>query len=262
MNEKFYGFLMQRINLDTDLYVFKPISLIDGTLQEYFEDRQCFVTNDENSFYFANDIMSLDLDADMVIYNVISESDLLKEFETDDLTEAKTLYSNDIFEYVYFGVASYDEEEISIGQAPINELLYNIINARDMSESEEVDVNEKVIFDADFFDKLLTIENNEELRSTIQQYAASTKELLGQAYEQIGVEYPNRITNLFNKIYSTLLETNDLKEMKELLNNAEETYIELMYDVDKFDAKNKEIAINLLDALANDYKTMQEMKKI
>ena len=126
MDEKFYGFLMQRINLDTDLYVFKPISLIDGTLQEYFEDRQCFVTNDENSFYFANDIMSLDLDADMVIYNVISESDLLKEFETDDLTEAKTLYSNDIFEYVYFGVASYDEEEISIGQAPINELLYNI----------------------------------------------------------------------------------------------------------------------------------------
>lgn len=263
MEEKYYAYLMQRVNLDVDLYVFKPISLIEGTLEVYMEDRQCFVT-DDNEFYFANDIVSLDLDGDLVVYNLISESDLLKEYQTDNISEAKAMYSETLLEYVYFGVASYtdENEEIIIGQAPVNELLHNIVNARDMGEVEDEnsEITQKLMFDIDFFDNLLNIENNDELRNTIQQLAESTKGVVNGIYENI--EGQNHVINLFNNIYSTFLETNDLDEMKKLLSSAEEAYIELLYDVDDFDSKNKEIATNLLTALADDYKEMQTMDNI
>ena len=92
MEEKYYGVLMHRVVLDDGLYVFKPKTLIEGTLVEEEDDMECFVDNQECEYNLATDPYGLDFDEDMVVGYPITESELLKLYPDFTVEEAKSMY--------------------------------------------------------------------------------------------------------------------------------------------------------------------------
>ena len=96
-NRKYYGILMRRINIDSGIYLFKTVNLIEGNiLENSFEPQEFgisdlelsdvpiqkfFVDSIGSSYPFAEDVDAIDdIDNDLFVSFEISESDLKNKY--------------------------------------------------------------------------------------------------------------------------------------------------------------------------------------
>ena len=107
-----YGILLERISIDDDLYMYKPIDKVNGELFEYMKGSYMFRTSEAIAYYLASDLASLDSSNNLVVSDILTEEELKEKYYTDDINEALEEFAEDFIDQIYFGLVSYDDEKI------------------------------------------------------------------------------------------------------------------------------------------------------
>ena len=256
MKEKTYAFLMQRMNLDDEFYAFRPIGMVTGIIENYFEDRECFVTEDGSSYLYATDANSIDSGFDTVAYYIKTEKEISKEYPANNFSESLEQFANDTYNYLYLGYNSLEEDIIKMARYSLMEM----VNGIDVVNSPE-DYQHKtgVLLDKETFESLLSINDYDELKKALLEISDKVNELEQSVLEEKNADY---IGNLFEKVYATLLESKDINEIKDWLNRAYESYIEMTYELEKYNIEDSEEAQNLLLESAEKYSKLLKLNDL
>lgn len=235
---KMYGTIMQRISLDDELFIFKPIDYLEGELCE-FDGENHFVTKAGGSYYLASDINSLDSQFDHVVLNIIDEEDLLENYGSDSIEGALSSYFEECSNKIYFGICDFDLDKIAIMNMDLYELLDNVFNKNDNIKEDISGCNFKIKYSAlehltnlrgeDIKKILCNLKNNAENHS-LRENDNVIADLKFIEYNksdnddtlEMSSEY---INEMFNTVCSAIKKINKYDELKEYLNKTEELYI-------------------------------------
>ena len=188
MEEEYVGTLFQRIRLSETLFVFKPISSLNGFLMTVSTNDTIIPDDpneDENGYYFfTSNGTSYTLlsnvnqfDEEYVVGNLKPISELIDvEDEEADLDEALNIYSNESDNEVYFGTTD-DNAKLKIFKIEKDELLdgnmsFITFNTRSIFENifKELDTNKE---------KKIDVKLVKELFHIAESNVCASKELIG-----------------------------------------------------------------------------------
>lgn len=273
MEEKYYGILMHRVCIGEDIYVFKPKGLVEGTLcadeydeedfdEEIYEEEERYSFIDENNceYFLATNPYSLGTDEDMVVGYEITEKDLLEKYKGFSLDDAKQAYLDQIFSSIHLGCLIYDEGKIVITPTNIQDYVYKLnyeeefdFNAAQVDNENivQIEINGDCIFiGEDIFKSLLEIDDLIELKKKLNEIYDNSKNLFDELNQN-----ESGIKKLFNDVYDTMLTTDNLTDMKNLLKNVEDTYIEMILELDdkKEEGYDTTEALDLLYSISEEY---------
>ena len=88
-----YAILMRKEVLSNDVFLYNPITVIEG---EYNKDFNVFVDNFNNEFCMIDDVSFSISELSQGIYFPIDKKELLSKYSTEDIEEALNYYQADI----------------------------------------------------------------------------------------------------------------------------------------------------------------------
>ena len=175
-NEKYYGILIRRINIDSGIYLFKTVNLIEGNiLENSFEPQEFgisdlelsdvpiqkfFVDSIGSSYPFAEDVDAIDdIDNDLFVSFEISESDLKNKYSDMSIEEAKRLYYDYSCKYSCIGFLDFANDTIRLisfdfiklaNEVEHGKINFNIPYAPNLEEgTDNVLVNDELVSNLD-----------------------------------------------------------------------------------------------------------------
>jgi len=179
MEENFVATLFKSVMINSDTYLFVPISVIEGKCSL---DAGVFVDNLENSYYEMSDAI-LNINANTHFYGFAEEiQKIMKQFDTDNKVEAIKRYYEIIGENIYIGVAKEENAEleiISLSVDDLKELACGNLEGRTDDELADDLKNKSVrlFINEEGLTKLLNMESIEEIKKYLNEMLEISKEL-------------------------------------------------------------------------------------
>lgn len=268
MEEKYYGILMNKVSMDGYVALYRPQCLIEGTIVEEEDEvgtYELFMDNNKSEYVLANDPESVM--GDMVVAYPMTEADLLKRFGVDNLSDAKICFTDWVFENIHFGKAIYDEENeeiigIDVASVSIGD-FYDKIFYGATNEDGKISIpleESAIILGISDFEKLLRIEDFESLRQVLGNIYKETNKVLAESQGKPHRRTPDEMNELFNDAYNSLIEIDNLEEMKKTLIAMEDVYLNYLVTLDDEEYNDKQLqeAIAFLYSYAERYEEMSK----
>ena len=132
--ETSYAILMSRVLIAPDTYIYKPVSVIKGFVDDV-EDYDVFIDDLGNTYLLSTDAQGLSCDEELSVTEIIDEEDLLEKYGDVSLIEAIDNYYMEMIRglhkrtYDYLGELNKTTNvQIEIGLQTSNEKTWEIIN--------------------------------------------------------------------------------------------------------------------------------------
>lgn len=129
----YFGVLMNRVLVDSGVYLFKPEYLIEGKIEK--EDGEVYFTDSMDHEYLTiHNSETLNSDEDTAVGYIISDEELLDRFPTLSIPEAKIEYFDNIRNSVHLGFYLASEDKIvlmPIDLMAMHETLNSLENSGD-----------------------------------------------------------------------------------------------------------------------------------
>lgn len=265
MNEKetYYGILMNRIIIDCDLYLYKPISIIEGFLDNYI-DYQCFSDNLGNSYNLSSDTNSLSNDEELSVNYIIKEEDLLNMYPENCLIEALNLYYESLCNKINIGFYLSNEDKMLFLQYDVlNDISSKSeeikITENFLNKLEEIDCDEAIVIELDKFKSLLQINEYNELHNELQNIYSQI-EIINEYFH---IDLNNEHLQLLDKVYNYILSINDIEQMKTIINKLLDNYNSLLKNPEYNNIKCQSFLNNKISNYSNllKYDNIDNIKK-
>lgn len=120
--EEFYGILTSWRLLGKGIYYFLPIDIIKGIYEDEFIDEK------GKSYLTSNSIDFLDMDEEIIVTNIITKSELLKDSKMENEKEAMNEYFESFSELSYIGFFMESEEKVQIIPFDLKNIYYGLNN--------------------------------------------------------------------------------------------------------------------------------------
>ena len=235
-NEKYYGILMRRINIDSGIYLFKTVNLIEGNiLENSFEPQEFgisdlelsdvpiqkfFVDSIGSSYPFAEDVDAIDdIDNDLFVSFEISESDLKNKYYDMSIEEAKRLYYDYICKYSCIGFLDFANDTIRLisfdfiklaNEVEHGKINFNIPYAPILEEgTDNVLVNDELVSNLDSNEDAFVIPTSKLEEIINSKTYDEMKEKLEELYQVIDLANKN-FDDIVNKAFITPINGNDI----------------------------------------------------
>lgn len=295
-NEKYYGVLMRRINIDSSIYLFKPVNLIEGSIlennfspEEFGIDelemsdglvQKFFVDSIGSSYSFIDTMAIDDIDNELFVSFEISESDLKNKYSDMSIDEAKRLYYDYICDYSYIGFYDLVDDVIRVVPFDFRKFADEIQNGKINFNKKYVPVLEEgTIVDDESFSDLDSIEDTfvipiSKLEEIIDSKTYDEmKEKLEEIYQIVDLVNENfddivkkalvtpingsDIINVSLACYEDIMNSNEIDTIKSKINLLIEFYIKCTVDLD--DTKRFGNASDIQDFL---YKSVDRINEV
>lgn len=278
--EKLYGILMNRYNINDFIYLLKPQYLIE--LREVNENNELYYVDMIDKKYLSMHDPNSILTEDNTVGYVIKESELLKNYPTFTLEEAKKNYFEGMNYYTHIGYFIENQNQIAVLMNDyisilnnLNELSINDILNLPQQDEEQYDDEEtefignnnalqetRITLD---LEKFMDIYNStsyeemkaklEEIKNALDSLSVPKSEFEIQKSQFLEELTGNHIIDLFNSAYETLLSIDDIELMKKSIKEIQDVYTELTLKLDEkamygFDVTD---ANDLLYSLVDEY---------
>lgn len=268
MEEKYYGILMNKVSMDGDISLYRPQCLIEGTIiqeEDELGNYEIFVDNNQSEYILANSPESVM--GDMVVAYPMTEKDLLKRFGADNLSEAKIYFTDWAFDNIHFGKAIYDDENeeiesvdvASVSVGDFHDMIFYGVSNEDGKISIPLDESAVILGISDL-ENLLKIEDFESLRQTLGNIYNATTQVINEANGIQAKRTPEEMNELFNDAYNSLIEIDNLEDMRKTLIAMEDVYLNYLVTLDDTEYSDKELqaSISFLYSYAEKYEEMSK----
>jgi len=289
LNEKetYYAVLMNRIVLDYGVYLYKPISTVEGIIEDYI-DYKCFADNLGNSYNLSSDPSSLSCDDDLSVSYAIKEDDLLAKYPDVCLAEAVGNYYEEVMNKIHIGIYLKSKDEILFMVYDIMSILASLengtlqpLNVFSNQQNIELDKEEldkileatngdsAIVIALENYKELLQIKDYNELHAQLQfiyDQVMETNKYLGLDVESCElIKYDEKaIFDLFDKSYTYILSINDVDEIKCTIQKVLDMYFELLNSEEyKDNLKCQDFLNDMMSRYFEllDYDNISEIKK-
>ncbi len=276
MEENYIGILMNRKLIDRGIYIFKPECLIEGSILNE-DDMVTFIDKNGYEYLTFNDAEALNSDEETVVGYIISEIELLSQYENMDLQEARAEYYDAICSNTHIGFYVIDLDAIAVTTVDFRTIQDSINNAQIDPNSSNIEIpiadigEEKYIaIEMEEYKRILKIQNYQEMKNELEKIY---NYIQSQQQEQVsnGNEYVVKkevtgqyILDLFNATYERLYEIDDIQEMKYIIKKIEDVYVELTLIVDEKiqDGYKMQEANDSLYRLVDSYDELLKLDKL
>jgi len=180
---KYIGILFSRENLETGIYLYKPIYVLEGELKEV-ELGPRFYDEIGNEYSLMNDTNTILFEDNHVVGFMIPKDDFVKKSDQLTFEEAKSMYLDQMRSYAYIGFYSPKKDKIIITNFSLDTIMQSIDN---------MDAN-KIVIEPELID--------------------DRKENLPKIEEVSISEYYDRLIHFYHTSYMTLKNTKDIKELQ------------------------------------------------
>lgn len=249
---KYIGFLMKKQPICEGVIMFYPDHIVYGDLvvngtQRFFLDEY------DESYFLMEEPESAFTDHDVVGY-LIEKDKLLAKYQTQNIREAKTKYSNDIKSTTDIGFYHHKNDEIIILNLDFQSLL-NYFNTQELTDSSNSNLSASKLASLLFNRMQLnksskSDENSKENLSTKKIFMIdleSLKKLISLSDKDLKTEMNNiynvcdkkdldlknkEIVEKIEKSYASLLKIDDIDKLKNLAASCEDLYLELVCSID------------------------------
>ena len=172
MEEKYYAVLMSRQTIESEIYIFKPISIIQGEMLA----ADSFVDDMGMEYFYMEDVEILNSNEELSVGYLIKEKDLLKKYPSSSISEAKSEYFDEISDYVHFGFCLDEKDKIVIKKVDFMNYFLKLMNGEISEELEtlnfsnfdsstnEYSSSDVIAIGNDVFHELLNKNSLEELK--------------------------------------------------------------------------------------------------
>lgn len=275
MEEKYYAILMNKKILEPGIYYYSPQALIEGDYID--EDQPLFVDSVGNEYLTIHDAETVFNDLEIGVAYVITESELLKKYNTDSLEEVKARYFDEICNASHFGFFIYKEDVVAVVPMNFKEMASEL-NAEDTKVEDII-----IKFDMDSLSQPENIINSycsesENAKTECVMIEIETlKDIINSKnYEEVIKKlkqiYPDEIKNalngkeilkFFEDGYNAIRNTESSEEINNIIIELVGFYVNLSLKFDEFEEdKDIEDAKNFLYNLIDSYDKALEKEDI
>ena len=235
MEEKYYGILMNNVSMDGNISLYKPQCLIEGNIideNDEFDEYRLFVDDSKSEYVLADDPVSVR--SELVVAYPMTSNELIEMFHVDSIEQAKICFTDWAFDNVHFGEINIDEEtedveSISMVSFP-NKDFSDMVFHGNLNNNVQIPINESaVILGMSDLENLLKIEDFESLRQTIGSIYHASMQVVNEAN---GKKSNEELYNLFQDAYDSLVNIDNLEEMKKTLSEISEMYLNYLVTLD------------------------------
>lgn len=280
MEQKWYAVLMNKKALDMGIFYFSPISLIEGNIEKD-EAGVTFIDN------FGKEYISIN-SSEMIFNYVengvgygITKDELLKKYNTTSIEEAKKQYYDEICSTSYFGF--YMAQNDTIGILPIDlfkiskrlnnvdidsdsQTLENLLDLEYLSNDpdgnqSENGITECIVLDVNLYKDLLEAKTYDEVMGKLRQIYQEIEWINknDNTYFKNGEE----ILKVLDESYDSFTKIESVEEMKAIIKQLEDYYIELSVQIDESAVDEKKKAANeYLNQLVDAYDKLLKIEDI
>ena len=236
--EKYIALVVKRVKIADDIYAFIPDSVVEGNIDDFNLDEDNSEKYNTSMFsdgclyyYLIDNIDQIYGDNEIkTVIDITSKEDLLKEFDTDDIVEAKQNFYEASWGRIVLGTV--DTEKNVIRRIDFNcEFPKKIIDNYDNIEFEEKD---QTIFQIskDLIKKMLEKDNIDEIKEILNQILSLDSE---EEVQEVNKSQFQRLD--LDKLKETLKEENSLEFFHKICDGLSTYYLELSFE---YDAKQDE----------------------
>lgn len=278
MEEKtYYGILMNRIFLNSNLYLFKPVSVIKGVLEEN-EAGHFFIDSLGASYYLSSDVNGLSYDDDSSVYYIVTEEELLDKYGDLSIEEAVEYYYDSIYGCITVGLYTELDDKLYITKLDVNNTLSFLqshgendifeCDALDVEKIEEVNSEGSIVIAMKIFKNLLEMKDANELHQKLKDIydeVLNVNEVMFDKKEQLNFKVTNGtgLMETFNNSYSFILNIDNIDEMKDVLQKLYNMYETLYCEMDfKEDSDEKYAAEAFLLRLIEEYEELLKLNDL
>lgn len=272
MEEKYYGILMQKIQIHENIAIYIPERIIEGFISKSIDENdnpKNFIEDGYgNEYLLMDDVESILTPNDKVVGFLISKKELKKQADDLSLKQAKIQYFDTISEkervgfyipekfedkLIFFDLglkelkyelseANTDEDgNINISYCDVISSLVNLdpFNELVKLEKQQLDLEEENDFIT--FEKISLENNNQSVEKVLEEYSKGTQE---ETFEQ-----------LLNKLKllspEDLIKCNDIERMKEKIKTVKSvcTKMNQIIEKSKTDEKLKKAVLKTVNSL-------------
>lgn len=282
MEEKYYAVLMSRQTIESEIYIFKPISIIQGEMLA----ANSFVDDMGMEYFYMEDVEILNSNEELSVGYLIKEKDLLKKYPSSSISEAKSEYFDEISDYVHFGFCLDEKDKIVIKKVDFMNYFLKLMNGEISEELEtlnfsnfdsstnEYSSSDVIAIGNDVFHELLNKNSLEELKEELNKIYQGNQEIIDHfereddleeifqiRFEEITSE---KINILSKKSYLLIQKETDLEQAHSILKLLEDFYLKLCLELDKvnIDEINIEPEKDILYILIDTYRKLELSKDL
>jgi len=249
MGSREYAVLFRKeaISLDYNIYLFKPVTIIEGisdTANGVFLDE----LNIERGIFTDSDLLLSD--AEECVGYIMTEEKLLKLYpNARNIEEAKVMFNDKILDYMIMGIYDHKKNEVRVIRFDLNAMTDALIDYKvDSNDGEMEEPKEELIEKESFYDKLKESLNQQEITVipmvllhhivSLDNIDEIKKELLNaknnkEKYEELLRNSATTVYLIPDYSIDEFLKIDDINSLKGILNYAIQSYSEMKpYDED------------------------------
>ena len=209
-----YAMLMKKENLSNGGFLFNPVTVIEGELNEEYG---AFIDKFNNEFSLIDDLSFAISELVEGVYFISSEEELISKYSAATIEEALKYYQDDVFDSFTFGLNSDNKvEKLDIYQLSLSDLKELASNSELKSSyySGMVSISKRKLY------MLTQLKDEKALKDFIEQSVKDFKELERKVREIEDIEKEiklinvntNNKTNIKNKNIRRDIDTDELED--------------------------------------------------
>lgn len=260
MSSREYAVLFRKeaISLDYNIYLFKPVTIIEGisdTKTGIFLDE----LNIERGIFTDSELLLSD--AEECVGYIMTEEEILQLYpNARSIEEAKVMFNDNLMDYMIMGIYDHEKDDVRVIKFDLGEMTNAIIDYKvdsiDGKVKEDKKGNKLIEKKESYYDKLKESLNNQEITvipMILMQHIASLNDIDEIKRELLTVKnnkqnYEESLRNSATTVYiipdysiDEFLRIDDINSLKEILNYAMQSYNEMKtYDEDTIPVTSEE----------------------
>lgn len=234
---KYVGILFNRENLDTGVYLYKPVYLVEGTLEEQ-ELGVRFYDEIGNEYSLMNDPNTMLFEDNQVVGYLMPKTEFEKKGKYTSIEDTKSMYFDEMRSYAYIGFYVPKKDKIII----TNFSLTNIMESIEKMDSDKVIIAPELM------------KNGEEEKDVELEFSPR--------------HFYDKLINFYHSSYYALKNTKTVEELKEGLELTHRGFFSFCDFIEKqnIEEYQKEFVINkiftYMDGLDElDGKSFEDVKR-
>lgn len=296
------GVLMSRYALESGIYFYKPLYLIEGTIDNR-KDGTYFIDESGNMYLTTNDSSSLSIDDELSVAYCISLEDLYTQYPNLSKAEAKSEYFESICMVSHFGFYLLESDSIVLVSCPLLDMASQLntfdlqpgigddaIAFSDLIESstdcqskqmlsdmlEKYNGDDLIVISADYFEEIMKTENLEEMRDKLTSIYKASKEMnsyfeddlqntaQSQIFQNDSISVNSAtIVTLFEESYTALLQITNLEEIYIIISKLIDFYTECSVRLDEKEKTDAVLACqDFLYRLIDEWESVNSCKTL
>lgn len=273
--QTYYGILMNRKMISEMIYLYQPVSLIEGTMEyDTILDSKCFVDVNGRGYLTTHDASTLTIDDEFSVTYVITEEALLDKYPDLSIMEAKQQFFYDTCNMAHIGFYLTSSDVIalvpfdlrSLGDK-LNEIGLNLEDGnfsipigviRDQNSMldqtlETHNGDDMVVMSKDRFDEVLKCKTFEEMKAALEKINSEMIELnndlqtiaANDSFERLvfkeGNITGNHIKQLFEAGFDVMLQTTEMDELYMFIYKFRNVCTKMVLELDEIDEAGNRI---------------------